>query len=354
VSDVGDSAITAVSLFSGIGGLDLGCERAFRRMGYGWRTAAYVEREAYAVALLEQRISEGRLPFAPIWTDVRTFPARRFRGVVDLVLGGFPCTDLSVAGKQAGITGERSGLWFEFARIVREAQPRWVVIENVPPVLAAGNAGAVLGDLAEAGFDARWTTLRASDVGAPHRRQRVFILADRERLRKQQREGTEREIRRRATDGGEAVANGAVGNASGAGLEGSATQQVRPWDSRRTTERAGHSIPDWPPGPNDAAGWRWVLERWPELAPAVGKSEDEHGEVRGGGNGQGSRAQQHRGPSGDDAERDKGETPAQPADGGVADDGKGRYRVDRLRALGNAVVPAQAEAALMELMRETQ
>jgi len=94
---------------------------------------------------------------------------------VDLICGGFPCQDISVAGKGAGLAGERSGLWNDFARIIRTVRPRWVVIENVPALTARG-LGTVLGDLAEIGFDAEWHCVPASAVGAPHRRERMWIV----------------------------------------------------------------------------------------------------------------------------------------------------------------------------------
>ena len=96
---------------------------------------------------------------------------------VDLICGGFPCQDISVAGKGAGLAGERSGLWNDFARIIRAVRPRWVVIENVPALTARG-LGTVLGDLAEIGFDAEWHCIPASAVGAPHRRERIWIVAN--------------------------------------------------------------------------------------------------------------------------------------------------------------------------------
>ena len=95
---------------------------------------------------------------------------------VDLICGGFPCQDISVAGKGAGIAGERSGLWHDFARVIRTVRPRWVVIENVPALTARG-LGTVLGDLAEIGFDAEWHCVPASAVGAPHQRERIWIVA---------------------------------------------------------------------------------------------------------------------------------------------------------------------------------
>lgn len=163
---------TAIELFAGAGGLALGIKRAVP----GIRTVAYVEREAYAAAVLVARMEDAGMDLAPVWDDVSTFDGRPFRGRVDLVAGGFPCQDISNAGKRAGIEGERSGLWKEFARIIAEVQPRFVFVENVGALIARG-LDVVLGDLAALGFDAEWGCFRASDAGAPHRRERVFILA---------------------------------------------------------------------------------------------------------------------------------------------------------------------------------
>jgi DNA (cytosine-5)-methyltransferase 1 len=168
-------SIPAISLFSGTGGLDFGLSIA----APGIRWLCHVEREAYAAAILAARMEDKTLDAAPVWSDIKTFDGKPWHGKVDFITGGFPCTDLSVAGKQAGINGSASGLWWEFARIICEVQPRWVFIENVPPVLASGPARAVLGELSRLGFDAEWTTLRASEVGASHQRKRVFILAHR-------------------------------------------------------------------------------------------------------------------------------------------------------------------------------
>ena len=165
---------TYISLFAGAGGLDLAVGLAIPDA----RCVCYVEREAGAARILAARMEDGSMEPAPIWSDVCTFPSELFRGRVDGIVGGFPCTDLSVAGKQAGIIhGEHSSLWFEYLRIIREVQPRWVYIENVPAVIAFPAGGIVLGGLTQERFDAEWLSLRASDVGAPHRRERVFIFA---------------------------------------------------------------------------------------------------------------------------------------------------------------------------------
>ena len=135
-----------------------------------------VEIDQYCRELLEARQLDGSLPHFPIHDDVTTFDGRPWRGRTDVVAGGFPCQDLSVAGSGAGLDGEQSGLWFEMRRVIREVEPRYVFVENVPGLLVRG-MDRVLGDLADLGFDAEWEVLSAADVGAPHLRRRVWILA---------------------------------------------------------------------------------------------------------------------------------------------------------------------------------
>lgn len=169
--------LLGLALFAGGAGLELGISRFLADVGRASRTVAFVEREAYAAAVLVSRMEEGRLDPAPVWSDVATFDGRPWRGVVDFIAGGFPCQDISNAGQRAGIIdGERSGLWREYARIIGEVRPRFVFVENVRPLLVRG-IDSVLGDLAALGFDAEWCNLRASDVGAPHVRDRLFLLA---------------------------------------------------------------------------------------------------------------------------------------------------------------------------------
>lgn len=140
------------------------------------RTVCYVEREAYAIEVLKARQEEGHIDAAPIWDDVSTFDPLPWRGVVDIVTGGFPCQDLSCAGKGEGLKGERSGLFFELIRIVRGVRPRFVFLENVPAITTRG-LDRVLAELAESGFDAEWGCLSAAAVGAPHKRARWWCLA---------------------------------------------------------------------------------------------------------------------------------------------------------------------------------
>lgn len=122
-----------------------------------------------------RRQNEAHLSPFPIWDDVRTFRGEAWRGVVDVVSGGFPCQDISAAGKGAGISGERSGLWREMARIVREVGPRFVFVEN-SPVLTSRGLGTVLGDLAGMGFDARWCVLGGFEGGSPSDGKRIWVV----------------------------------------------------------------------------------------------------------------------------------------------------------------------------------
>jgi DNA (cytosine-5)-methyltransferase 1 len=157
-------SLTFGSLFAGIGGMDLGLERA------GMTCRWHVEIDPYC-----RRVLAKHWPDVPRLEDVREVGAHNL-GPVDLIAGGFPCQDISNAGKRAGIDGERSGLWSEYARIIRELRPRYVLVENVSALLARG-VGRVLGDLAACGYDAEWDCIPAAAVGAPHRRDRLFLVA---------------------------------------------------------------------------------------------------------------------------------------------------------------------------------
>ena len=158
------------SLFTGVGGLDLGLERA------GMRTVAQVEIDPYARQVLEKH-----WPDVPRWEDVRDVGAATLPDA-DVLVGGFPCQDVSVAGARAGLDGDRSGLWFEFARVIRETAPRWVLIENVPGLLSSNGGrdlGTVLGFLGEHGFRWAYRVLDSQWFGVAQRRRRVFIVASR-------------------------------------------------------------------------------------------------------------------------------------------------------------------------------
>ena len=157
-------------LFAGAGGGILG------GMLLGHIPVGAVEIDPFARAVLHARQADGSLPDFPIYDDVRTFDGTQWRDRVDIIAGGFPCQDLSVAGKGAGIDGARSGLWWHMLRVIREARPRYVFLENVPAITGRG-LNRVLGSLAELGFDAEWIVLSAADAGAPHLRKRWWCLA---------------------------------------------------------------------------------------------------------------------------------------------------------------------------------
>jgi DNA (cytosine-5)-methyltransferase 1 len=160
-----------LDLFSGIGGFSLGLERA------GFTTVAFCEIEPFCRAVLKKH-----WPHVPCYEDVRTLTAHRLRadGIsVDVICGGFPCQDISFAGKGAGIEGERSGLWREYARLIGELRPRYVIVENVAALLGRG-LDVVLGDLATLGFDAEWHCISASDIDAAQERERLWLVANRQ------------------------------------------------------------------------------------------------------------------------------------------------------------------------------
>ena len=162
-----------LALFAGAGGGILGGHLL------GWRTVCAVEWESYPASVLCARQNDGLLLPFPIWDDVQTFDGKPWAGIVDVVSGGFPCQDISAAGKGAGIDGERSGMWGEMARIIHEVRPSYVFVEN-SPMLTSRGLGRVLGDLASMGFDARWGVLGAKDVGANHKRERIWIVGKRQ------------------------------------------------------------------------------------------------------------------------------------------------------------------------------
>lgn len=159
-----------LALFAGAGGGILGGKLL------GWRTVCAVERDAYAAQVLAQRQNDGILEPFPIWSDVCSFDGKPWQGIVDVVSGGFPCQDISVAGKGAGITGGRSGLWSEMDRIIGEVRPQVVYVENSPALTIRG-LGVVLGDLAARGFYAEWGVLGGGAVGNVCEGERVWILA---------------------------------------------------------------------------------------------------------------------------------------------------------------------------------
>lgn len=159
-----------LDLFSGIGGISLALRPYVQ-------TVAYCEIEPYCQAVLLERMQAGDLDNAPIWNDVRTLNSEILDTDIDIICGGFPCQDVSVAGKQAGIAqGTRSGLFYEIMRLVDDFRPKFVFLENVAAICSNG-LDVVLQEIAKAGYDARWMCLSAAEVGAPQKRDRWWLLA---------------------------------------------------------------------------------------------------------------------------------------------------------------------------------
>lgn len=161
--------MNGLDLFSGIGGISLALKP--------WvRTVAYCERDRYAQGVLLSRMRDGLLERAPIWDDVSTLRAELFGVPIDVISGGFPCQDLSVAGAGAGLEGSRSGLFFHIVRLARELRPSFIFLENVPAIAVRG-LDRVLLEFTALGYDCRWTVVSAAEVGAPHLRERWWLLA---------------------------------------------------------------------------------------------------------------------------------------------------------------------------------
>jgi DNA (cytosine-5)-methyltransferase 1 len=222
--------VNVLALCAGAGGFELGIKLAVP----GARLVCACELDAFAASVLVARMADEALDQAPVWDDVRTFDGRPWRGVVDCVAAGFPCQPWSNAGKRRGMEDER-WIWPDIARIIREVQPGWVFLENVPG-LVHGGLGAVLADLAALGFDAEWDVFSAAQVGAPHRRERLFILGHARGTRCQG-------LRAEAKDYGSANASEGLADAEG-------------------------GIPLFPP-PRDHGhpGWAWIAEHRPDLWP---------------------------------------------------------------------------------------
>lgn len=162
--------LNGLDLFSGIGGNTLGLRDYVK-------TVAYCEYDKHAQSVLLSRMADGSIESAPIWDDVTSLRGEHFDLPIDIIVGGFPCQDISVAGKQAGIQqGNRSGLFYEVMRLTDEIQPKFLFLENVPAIRTRG-LDIVLRELTQRGYDCRWTMLSAAQVGAVHKRERWFMLA---------------------------------------------------------------------------------------------------------------------------------------------------------------------------------
>lgn len=327
-----DAGLREIALFAGAGGGILGGKLL------GWRTVCAVEFEPYAASVLAQRQNDGLLAPFPIWDDVRTFDGRPWAGRVDVVAGGFPCQDISAAGKGAGITGERSGLWVEMARIIGEVQPRYAFVEN-SPMLTVRGLGVVLGDLAAMGYDARWGVLGAADVGAPHKRERIWILANarRGRLGRKDRRQDQQPWRAEAIGASQDVAN-----ASSDVMEG---RNSRQWVWNEPERRC-----------DDVANPRRCEGKQRHDADVLGRRQGEAEQtVVGGGGCHADRPglEIRQGQPGDDGRQ---QSPAIGTGWWATEPDVGRVahgvaaRMDRLKAIGNGQVP-QCAALAWQILR---
>ena len=307
-----------ISLFSGIGALDLAV-----RSVLGAETEAYVEIDGFCQKVLRARMKDGYLEKAEIFGDVRKFKWEK----TDMVVGGFPCQPFSVAGERKGESDDRN-MWPDTLRVIRMARPEYVFLENVPGLLSGDDEGrqpyvyTVLRDLAEEGFDAEWEIIGADDAGASHRRKRWFCFAYRKlddseytRLDGLQVAGS---FGQGKSDGKTEQGESEQSKGSGcceSGIDKLADTCEQGLEGIRFSRQEEHSsgcgdvsesIPNYPPGPSDSSGWEYLLSIMPEIEPAFCR---------------------------------------------ISDDGKMANRMDRLKALGNAVA-WQAGAIALRLCIE--
>ena len=323
----GMDVFARISLCSGYDGIGLGLKRAVPNI----RTVCYVEREAYACANLVAKIKEGKLDDAPIWDDVSTFDSRPFAGLVDIIDAGVPCQPWSVAGKRKGTKDDR-WIWDDIFRIIVEVQPSYVFLEEVPGFVSGGGLGFVLSDLAKAGFDAEWSCFTASEVGAPHKRQRLFILG---------RLGNTESLYNRRINGYNLADSNGSGCQEQCGAE-SIRQEYIPIECSRWPARPGQPQYEWEE-PRVVLGHRKTGQE--------SMADTENGRRSGTIN---KRDESENAGQGKDERcnvveplTSKSEGQAEPCVGRAVN-GPSR-RVDRLRLLGNGVVPQCAEKAIRTL-----
>jgi DNA (cytosine-5)-methyltransferase 1 len=307
--------LTVGSLFSGVGGFELGLERA------GMRCIWQSEIDPYASAVLRKHwpgvINHG---------DIRNIRAGTVEPA-DVLCGGFPCQDISNAGKRAGIGGERSGLWDEYARIIGEIRPRYVIVENVAALLGRG-IERVLGDLAALGFDAEWHCIPASAVGAPHRRDRVWIMAHARREFAQSDRGfgwLAGAARAREGDGAQWWPRSKGPDGSGADMANADFPRLERWLGQSLREYAEQRIA-WASGAS--------------MADATGQYGN-GGDHNGGSDGESEPVSEFGNGGGAFRSSGSGWWFVEPNVGRVANGVSAR--VDRLKCLGNSIVPQVAE-----------
>jgi DNA (cytosine-5)-methyltransferase 1 len=316
------------SLFSGIGGFDLGFERA------GMTTEFFVEQTPFC-----QEVLRKHWPDVPIFGDIQTVDASMLPPV-DLLCGGFPCQDISAAGQGAGLDGKRSGLWAEFHRLIGELRPRYVVVENVP-LLRSRGLGRILREMAALGYDAEWDCIPASAVGAPHRRDRIWIVGypngD---------NGGQGWSGRSAADGsGQSVAEWSL-QIPDAEIEGS----QRVGQSKRDASDQTGTVAN-------ADGNRREAKRFTQCtSPKVSEPRDGSASVANA-EGQPVRSGLRADEASELGRRRSGDSHSARSTSWATEPDVGRVaygvpaRVDRLRALGNALVPQIAEEIGWRIMR---
>lgn len=242
-----DTPTQVLSLCSGVGQLDHGFRLAFPDV----RTVGYVEIEAFPISVLVARMEEGYLDEAPIWTNLKTFDGRAWRGKVDCIIGGYPCQPFSLAGARKG-TDDPRHLWPHIFHIITEINPRWCFFENVEGHLTLGY-DEVKGCLEAIGYQVTEGIFSAEEVGAPHRRKRLFIMGH------TQSTGLERGNRTRKS---ERLAEGCeeLGNNNNC-------KELEGWGNVRS-ERSYQRF-TWPPSPEDRLRWATVIENDPTVEPSI-------------------------------------------------------------------------------------
>ncbi|MEE9354769.1 MAG: DNA cytosine methyltransferase [Methylococcaceae bacterium] len=369
--------INILSLCTGYGGLELGLARALAGV---FRVVA-VEVEAYALANLAAKAQEGKLAIEAMWPDLKTFPAERFRGCFDFVLAGYPCQPFSVAGKRKGADDPRH-LWPHIARIVQAVRPVWCFFENVPGHLTIGFP-EVYRSLRDMGYSVEAGIFSAAEVGAPHKRERLFILAHASRLRCNT--GRTTESLQGIGEYGVTLQLADTGQHDGQRLQQKEQPKELPKELSGGNQLADTECPE--PGQGTikktqaGSGWdRFAIDRWPSRPgqpqyeweePRVVANSQQRCRRRQDGDSQRLQCEiQTEGPGKgqvqsrlgreldgntialDIAKGIRGGYYVKPG-GEIGHDlvMEAKMRVDRLRLLGNGVSPWQAEKAFRELMR---
>ncbi|WP_428835045.1 DNA cytosine methyltransferase [Sphingomonas endophytica] len=256
-----------ISLCAGYGGLDLGLHIAEP----SYRTVAFVERDSHAAATLVARMADAALGQAPVWDDLRTFDARPFRGRIHIVSAGYPCQPFSYAGRRGGDADPRH-LWPDVARIVGEARPEWVWCENVEGHLSLGCAD-VAGDLRRLGYRTKAGLFTAREVGARHRRRRLFLLAHADGVGRGVHAGPDHRERHGA--GGEADRRRARERWAVLDVQRDEDLDRLVADAARDgVESGGGDVPLFAPGPGELHAWQRLLDEHPDTQPAILRAGD--------------------------------------------------------------------------------